>query len=47
MSQGKHSRLQLKFCDVVNQVTETAKIAQALENCAALLVGVMVSKYNK
>jgi Uma2 family endonuclease len=29
MPQGKHSRLQLKFCDVVNQVAETAKIALA------------------
>ncbi|GAA6622959.1 Uma2 family endonuclease [Scytonema sp. NUACC26] len=29
MPQGKHSRLQLKFCDAVNQVAETAKIALA------------------
>jgi Uma2 family endonuclease len=29
MPQGKHSRLQLKFCNVVNQVAETAKIALA------------------
>ncbi|HEY9695254.1 MAG TPA: Uma2 family endonuclease [Oculatellaceae cyanobacterium] len=27
MPQGKHSRLQLKFCDAVNQVAETPKIA--------------------
>jgi len=27
--QGKHSRLQLKFCDAVNLVTETTKIALA------------------
>ncbi len=29
MPQGKHSRLQLKFCNVVNNVAETAKIALA------------------
>ncbi|WP_026732458.1 Uma2 family endonuclease [Fischerella sp. PCC 9605] len=29
MPQGKHSRLQLKFCDAVNQVAETPKIALA------------------
>ena len=29
MPQGKHSRLQLKFCNVVNDVAETAKIALA------------------
>jgi len=26
MSQGKHSRLQLKLCDAVNQVAETKKM---------------------
>jgi len=30
MSQGKHSRLQLKFCGVVNAVAEAPKIAIAL-----------------
>lgn len=30
MSQGKHSRLQLKFCDAVNDVAEAAQIAMAL-----------------
>ena len=29
MPQGKHSRLQLKFCDAVNQVAETPHIALA------------------
>jgi Uma2 family endonuclease len=29
MPQGKHSRLQLKFCDGVNQVAETPQIALA------------------
>ena len=29
MPQGKHSRLQLKFCDAVNQVAETSQIALA------------------
>jgi Uma2 family endonuclease len=29
MPQGKHSRLQLKFCDSVNQVAETSRIALA------------------
>ncbi|MBW4508847.1 MAG: Uma2 family endonuclease [Scytonematopsis contorta HA4267-MV1] len=29
MPQGKHSRLQLKFCDAVNQIAETSKIALA------------------
>ena len=29
MPQGKHSRLQLKFCNAVNQVAETPKIALA------------------
>lgn len=29
MPQGKHSRLQLKFCNVVNDVAETTKIALA------------------
>lgn len=29
MPQGKHSRLQLKFCDTVNQVAETSRIALA------------------
>lgn len=29
MPQGKHSRLQLKFCDTVNQVAETSQIALA------------------
>ena len=29
MPQGKHSRLQLKFCNVVNNVVEKAKIALA------------------
>jgi Uma2 family endonuclease len=29
MPQGKHSRLQLKFCDAVNQVAETPKITLA------------------
>ena len=29
MPQGKHSRLQLKFCNVVNDVAEKAKIALA------------------
>ncbi len=29
MPQGKHSRLQLKFCNVVNDVAESAKIALA------------------
>lgn len=29
MPQGKHSRLQLKFCNVVNHVAESAKIALA------------------
>ncbi|WP_414530136.1 Uma2 family endonuclease [Nodularia chucula] len=29
MPQGKHSRLQFKFCDAVNQVAETPKIAIA------------------
>lgn len=29
MPQGKHSRLQLKFCDAVNQVAETQHIALA------------------
>ncbi|RUR75325.1 Uma2 family endonuclease [Chlorogloeopsis fritschii PCC 9212] len=29
MPQGKHSRLQLKFCDAVNQVAEKSKIALA------------------
>lgn len=29
MPQGKHSRLQLKFCNTVNQVAETPKIALA------------------
>jgi Uma2 family endonuclease len=27
--QGKHSRLQLKFCDVINEVAETSRIALA------------------
>jgi Uma2 family endonuclease len=30
MPQGKHSRLQLKFCDAVNAVAEEARIAMAL-----------------
>jgi len=30
MPQGKHSRLQLKFCSAVNAVTEAPKIAMAL-----------------
>lgn len=30
MPQGKHSRLQLKFCDAVNAVSEDAQIAMAL-----------------
>ncbi|MFN6495575.1 MAG: Uma2 family endonuclease [Nostoc sp. DedQUE01] len=30
MPAGKHSRLQLKFCDAVNQVAETPQIALAL-----------------
>jgi len=29
MPQGKHSRLQLKFCDAVNEVTEAPQIALA------------------
>ncbi|MBE9116819.1 Uma2 family endonuclease [Lusitaniella coriacea LEGE 07157] len=29
MPQGKHSRLQLKFCETVNQVTERAQVALA------------------
>jgi len=29
MPQGKHSRLQLKFCDAVNQVVETPRVALA------------------
>lgn len=29
MAQGKHSRLQFKFCDVVNQVAEASHIALA------------------
>ncbi|ODH01567.1 hypothetical protein A4S05_28450 [Nostoc sp. KVJ20] len=29
MPQGKHSRLQLKFCDAVNQVAESSQIALA------------------
>jgi Uma2 family endonuclease len=29
MPQGKHSRLQLKFCDAVNQIAETPQIALA------------------
>ncbi|MDF5730356.1 MAG: Uma2 family endonuclease [Rhizonema sp. PD38] len=29
MPQGKHSRLQLKFCNAVNQVAETPKVALA------------------
>lgn len=29
MPQGKHSRLQLKFCDVVNAVAEEQQIAMA------------------
>lgn len=30
MPQGKHSRLQLKFCDAVNDVAEAAQLAMAL-----------------
>lgn len=30
MPQGKHSRLQLKFCSAVNAVAEELKIAMAL-----------------
>lgn len=30
MPQGKHSRLQLKFCDAVNTVAEASQIAMAL-----------------
>jgi Uma2 family endonuclease len=29
MPQGKHSRLQLKFCDAVNQIAESSQIALA------------------
>jgi len=29
MPQGKHSRLQLKFCDAINEVAETPRIALA------------------
>ncbi len=29
MSQGKHSRLQLQFCEAVNQVAELPQIALA------------------
>ena len=39
MPQGKHSRLQLKFCDVVNNVAETAKIALAFPELRCTFAG--------
>src|SRR5512137_716929 len=39
MPQGKHSRLQYKFCFTVNQVAETAKIACAFPELRCVFGG--------